>query len=89
MIGALPCRYLGTTHGVPSWHIARSRNQHGQAGLVLAPNIQKFCVCARLCPCLCLLSQARQDRTVPYPIPNYISCILSFTIPYPVVYWLP
>lgn len=49
MIGALACRYLGTTPArllgtllavAPK---ATDRNEHGQAGLALAPNIEEFC----------------------------------------------
>lgn len=36
MIGALPCRYLGTTDGVPSWHIARSCPRSQRAAISMA-----------------------------------------------------
>lgn len=36
MIGALACGYLGTFHGVPSWHIARSCPHRQKAATSMA-----------------------------------------------------
>lgn len=75
MIGALACGYLGTFHGVPSWHIARSCPRRQKAATSMAglawlwrQTIDKLCVLSASASVSLLYVSIRllgPNRTVP------------------------
>lgn len=95
MIGALAYRYLGTTPAclldtllaVALKGKGPQQARPGWPGLRRQTSTNFACVCESVSVSQAVRPSA-SNRTVSYPMPNPVPCILSVPIPYRVVYWL-